>query len=184
MSDRIAFLNELDHPQVGFSLDTGHELDGAGENPVARLGGANAIIEGNIMARLYREAPINSIWEGSGNVMCLDVLRAMGREPESVTAFLGELELAGGANTHFDRALSKLKDELHNTDDLETRARRIAESLAITLQASLLIQHAPAAVSDAFCASRLGGQWGREYGTLTNDCDFDSIIDRAAPQMG
>ena len=146
--------------------------------------GANAIIEENVMARLYREAPINSIWEGSGNVMCLDVLRAMGREPESVTAFLGELELAGGANTHFDRALSKLKDELHNTDDLETRARRVAESLAITLQASLLIQHAPAAVSDAFCASRLGGQWGREYGTLTNDCDFDSIIDRAAPQMG
>lgn len=145
--------------------------------------GANAIIEENIMARLYREAPINSIWEGSGNIMCLDVLRAMGREPESVFAFLAEIELAQGANKYLDAAIKTVKNELRNTEDQETRARRLTETLALTLQASLLVRHAPSAVSDAFCASRLGGHWGREYGTLSTHCDFDVIINRAEPQL-
>ena len=145
--------------------------------------GANAIIEENVMARLYREAPINSIWEGSGNIMCLDILRAIGREPESIDTFIAEIELAAGANKYLDTALKNVKVSLTKVDDLETRSRQLAESLALTLQASLLVRHAPSAVSDAFCGSRLGGQWGHEYGTLSGDCDFDSIIDRAAPQL-
>lgn len=143
--------------------------------------GANAIIEENIMARLYREAPINSIWEGSGNVMCLDVLRAMGREPESAEALISELEAAKGSNPHYDAALTWIKTELTNPDDLETRARRLTETLALTLQASILLQHAPAYIADAFTNSRLGNEWGKEYGTLPATTDFTSIINRAAP---
>ena len=140
--------------------------------------GGPGYIEESIMPRLYREAPVNSIWEGSGNVMCLDVLRAMFREEAAVPAFLAELAAAAGGNANLDAAVASLKDELGDPDNLELRARGITELMALTLQGALLVQHAPAAVSDAFCASRLGARWTGAYGALPAGVDFDGIIDR------
>ncbi len=140
--------------------------------------GGPGYIEESIMPRLYREAPVNSIWEGSGNVMCLDVLRAMGREAATVPALLAELEAARGGNRLLDAATENLKDELADPGNLELRARGVTELMAVTLQGALLVRHAPAAVADAFCASRLGARWTGAYGTLPSGVDFDAIIDR------
>ena len=143
--------------------------------------GGPGYIEDTIMPRLYREAPVNSIWEGSGNVMCLDVLRAMYREEAAIPAFLAELDAARGGNAALDAATDTLRQELADPSDQELRARSITELLAVTLQAALLVQHSPAAVADAFCASRLGARWTGAYGTLPADVDFDAIIERALP---
>ncbi|MEO9166662.1 MAG: acyl-CoA dehydrogenase family protein, partial [Aquihabitans sp.] len=145
------------------------------------LGGAGYIEEAP-MARLFRESPLNGIWEGSGNVICLDVLRAAGRDPESVEALLAEIDLARGADARLDRAVADLHAELADTADLELRARRVVERMALALQGSLLVRHAPAAVADAFCASRLGGDGGRAFGTLPPTVDLDAIIERAWPR--
>ena len=133
------------------------------------------------MPRLYREAPVNSIWEGSGNIMCLDVLRAIQREKAAIPALLAELEQAKGANSVLDDAADLLVEELNNTNELECRARRITEMMAVTWQGALLVRHAPAAISDAFCASRLGTRWTGAYGGLPSSIDFAAIIDRARP---
>ncbi|MGI9426505.1 MAG: acyl-CoA dehydrogenase family protein [Hyphomicrobiaceae bacterium] len=143
--------------------------------------GGPGYIEESIMPRLYREAPVNSIWEGSGNVMCLDVLRAMQREPESVPALIGELEMARGVYRALDAAIDELKNELTHFEDLETRARALTERLAVVWQAALLVRHAPDAIADAFCASRLGERWTGTYGVLASGTDFDAIIARAMP---
>jgi len=145
--------------------------------------GGSGYIEESIMPRLYREAPINSVWEGAGNIMCLDVLRAMSREKAAVPAFLAELDAARGANAALDATASALKDELANPEDLELRARGITEMMALTLQGALLVQHAPAAVADAFCASRLGSRWTGAYGALPTGVDCDAIIKRVAPAL-
>ena len=128
------------------------------------------------MPRLYREAPLNSIWEGSGNVICLDVLRTVDREPGAVEALLAEIEAARGGDRRLDAALNRLKASLHDQTDREMRARRLAESMAVTLQAALLVRHAPPALADAFCASRLDDDWGWTYGTLPAGTAFDDII--------
>ncbi|MBT3536566.1 MAG: DNA alkylation response protein [Rhodospirillaceae bacterium] len=141
--------------------------------------GGPGYIEESIMPRLYREAPVNSIWEGSGNIMCLDVLRAMGREKAAVPAVLAELEAARGGNRALDTAAENLKNELADPENLELRARGITELMAVTLQGALLVRHAPSAVADAFCASRLGPRWTGAYGALPASVDFDAIIDRA-----
>ena len=143
--------------------------------------GGPGYIEDSILPRLYREAPVNSIWEGSGNVMCLDVLRAMFREDTAVPAFLAEIEAAAGGNPALDAAIGALKVELDDRENLELRARGITEAMALTLQGSLLVQHAPAAVADAFCASRLGPRWRGAYGALPAGLDFDAIIERTTP---
>jgi putative acyl-CoA dehydrogenase len=143
--------------------------------------GGPGYVEESIMPRLYREAPVNSIWEGSGNVMCLDVLRAMFREEAAVPAVLAELEAARGGNAALDAATTALEQELAQSEDLELRARGLTEMMAITLQGALLVQHAPAAVADAFCASRLGSRWTGAYGALPAGVDFDAIIERAVP---
>jgi len=145
------------------------------------LGGAGFIEEGP-MARLFRESPLNGIWEGSGNVICLDVLRAAGRDPDSVEALMAELELARGADRRLDEALIDLQAELADSTELESRARRIVERAALTLQGSLLVRHAPEAVADAFCATRLGGEGGRALGTLPPSADVVSILERAWPR--
>jgi putative acyl-CoA dehydrogenase len=145
--------------------------------------GGNGYVEESPMPRLYREAPLNSIWEGSGNVNALDTLRAMMKSPESVEAFFGEVELAAGANDHLDSFTASVKQELRNTDDLEYRARRVVEHLALALQGSLLVRHSPAEVSDAFCASRLGGEHGRALGTLPPGVDCEAVIERHRPQL-
>ncbi|MBU2665347.1 acyl-CoA dehydrogenase family protein [Actinoplanes bogorensis] len=137
--------------------------------------GGNGYVEESGLPRLYRDAPLNSIWEGSGNVQALDVLRTMQRSPESVEAFFAEL--APGADRHLDAAIRRLRDAKPDEPD----ARRLVELMALTLQASLLVRHTPAAVADAFCASRLGGDWGHTFGTLGSAADTAAIVDRAAP---
>ncbi|MEZ0353611.1 acyl-CoA dehydrogenase family protein [Mycobacterium sp. pR1184] len=144
--------------------------------------GGNGYIEESGMPRLYREAPLVSIWEGSGNVAALDVLRAMTREPETVEAFFGELELARGAHRRYDDAVELAAKELADPDDREFRARILVERLAILLQAGLLLRHGQTAVAEAFVATRLGGNWGRAYGTLPRGTDTDAILNRAAIQ--
>jgi putative acyl-CoA dehydrogenase len=143
--------------------------------------GGNGYVEESGMPRLYREAPLLSIWEGSGNVNALDVLRAMGREPVVVQALFDELNQARGENPHLDGAIERIGRELGDLEAIETRARRIVELMALTLQGSLLVRHAPAAVADAFCASRLGGDWGHAFGTLPAGADIDAILERALP---
>jgi putative acyl-CoA dehydrogenase len=145
--------------------------------------GGNGYVEESGLPRLFRESPLNSIWEGAGNVNCLDVLRALEREPESLEAVRNELRLARGANRQLDVALADLEAELADRDDLELRARRLVEHLALCLQASLLVRHAPAEIADAFCATRLGGAGGRAYGTLPRGIDAASIIERHRPRL-
>jgi putative acyl-CoA dehydrogenase len=143
--------------------------------------GGNGYVEESGMPRLYREAPLSSIWEGSGNVAALDALRAMGKQPESVEAFFTEVGKASGADARLDDATARLHKELANFSDIEYRARRVVESMALVLQGSLLVRHAPAAVADAFCASRFGGDWGIAFGTLPPGVDTTAIITRAHP---
>jgi putative acyl-CoA dehydrogenase len=143
-------------------------------------GGAGYVEESG-MPRLYREAPLASIWEGSGNVMSLDVLRALTRSPRSLEVFLAEIEEAHGADSRLDARVGALKDQFVEPETLETRARRVVEDMALCLQGSLLVRHAPPAVADAFCASRLGGDGGLEYGTLPAGSDFEGIIARSRP---
>jgi len=140
--------------------------------------GGNGYVEESGMPRLYREAPLASVWEGSGNVMSLDVLRALARSPRSLEVFLDEVSLAAGANAALDAHVVRLQRELGSADDLEARARRVVEGLALALEGSLLVRFAPPAVSDAFCASRLAGLGGREYGTLPGGTDFGALIER------
>ena len=143
--------------------------------------GGPGYIEDGPMARLYREAPLNSIWEGSGNVLCLDVLRAMAREAEAVPALLAETDAARGGHPALDRAADALRDDLSRPEEFESGARALTERMALALQASLLVRHAPQAVADAFCASRLGDRWTGAYGTLPPGTDTEAILTRALP---
>jgi putative acyl-CoA dehydrogenase len=133
------------------------------------------------MPRLYRESPLNSIWEGSGNVQCLDVLRAMVRGPEALEAFFAEVAEGAGVDARLDAAAEELRAELTDLDAIESRARRVVERMALVLQGSLAVRFADEAVADAFCASRLGGDWGQAFGTLPRSTDFERIISRHAP---
>jgi putative acyl-CoA dehydrogenase len=144
--------------------------------------GGNGYVEESILPRLYREAPLNSIWEGSGNVNALDVLRAMGKEPESVTAFFAEVDAARGADARLDRAVIALRADLADPDDIESRARSLVERMAVALQASLLLRHGVPAVAGLFAASRLDGDGGRAFGTLRPDPQFGSVIERHRPR--
>jgi putative acyl-CoA dehydrogenase len=142
--------------------------------------GGNGYVEESGMPRLYRESPLGSIWEGSGNVQCLDVLRAMVKSPDAVEAFFGEIAEAQGAEPRLDRYVADLRDELSDMEGIEARARRIVERMALALQGSLLVRHGDPAVADAFCASRLDGDWGGAFGTLPHGVDFARIIERHA----
>ncbi len=141
--------------------------------------GGNGYVEDSGMPRIYRELPLLSIWEGSGNVAALDALRAIGREPQSLERFFTEVELAAGADHRLDDAVALVKKELSDADDLELRARRLVEQLALVLQGSLLVQHAPAAVADAFCATRLSRDWGGAFGTMPQGLDLQPVLERA-----
>ncbi|MFT3926120.1 MAG: acyl-CoA dehydrogenase family protein [Myxococcales bacterium] len=145
------------------------------------LGGAGYVEESGLPL-LYREAPVNSIWEGSGNVQCLDVLRALGRDPAALEALLGELDEARGADATLDAVISELKHafpDVTQLTSLEARARYLVERFALTLAASLLFRHAPEFVASAFCATRLGGQGGAEYGAFSANIESEHIIERA-----
>ncbi|WP_427385354.1 acyl-CoA dehydrogenase family protein [Janibacter sp. G56] len=133
--------------------------------------GGNGYVEEHGLARLYRQAPLNSIWEGSGNVNALDVLRAATREPAAVAALVAELDLARGADATLDRAIDEARASLGSLrpEDAETDARRLVERLAVTLQAALMVRHSPTAIAAAFVRSRLGGEHGMSFGTLPTD---------------
>jgi putative acyl-CoA dehydrogenase len=145
--------------------------------------GGNGYVEESGMPRLFRESPLNSIWEGSGNVNALDVLRALAKSPEVYQAYFDEVELAAGADARLDAFVTATRAEFEDLADVEVRTRRIVERLALCLQGSLLVRNAPAAVADAFCASRLAGDWGHAFGTLPASTDFAAIIDRHAPPV-
>ena len=146
------------------------------------LGGNGYVEEGGegVMARIYREMPLNSIWEGAGNIMALDLLRGL-RKGDAVAALAHELAPARGQQAALDRLADALPARIEAMAS-ETEARRLAQDVALAVQAALLVQTAPAAVADAFCASRLGGDWGQAFGTLGAGTDFDSIIQRAQPR--
>ena len=144
--------------------------------------GGSGVMEDSPMPRLFRESPVNAIWEGSGNIQCLDVLRAMQRTPGVVGAFFDELGLALGANTALDRWVANLHHDLNDLDDIEYRARHLVDQMALAIQGSLLVRHAPEAVADAFCASRLDQGGHRQYGSLPRGVDCAAIIERATPQ--
>ncbi|MDP9116092.1 MAG: acyl-CoA dehydrogenase family protein [Actinomycetota bacterium] len=141
--------------------------------------GGNGYIEDSGMPRLYREAPLVSIWEGSGNVAALDTLRAMAKEPDTIESFFEELELASGSDARFDDALALLRKEFADGEQLQYRARRVVERMALLLQGALLLQHGDPAVADAFAATRLSRDWGVAYGTLPTGLDTSTILDRA-----
>ncbi len=142
--------------------------------------GGNGYVEDSGMPRLYREMPVNSIWEGSGNVMCLDVLRAATRSPDSLDALMAELREATGADRRFDQFCARLEADFARRPQ-ESEARRLVERLVLAIQGALLIRNANDAMADAFCASRLGGDWGGVLGTLPNSIDAAGISRAAAP---
>ncbi|MEV4709173.1 isovaleryl-CoA dehydrogenase [Actinoplanes sp. NPDC049316] len=142
--------------------------------------GGNGYVEDSGLPRLYRDAPLNSIWEGSGNVQALDVLRTLRREPGSLEAFRAEVAAAQGADRRLDAAAAALVPLL-TAEDLEGQARRVVERMAVVLQGALLVRHAPAVVADAFCASRLGGDWGHTFGTLPAGAGTGALVERALP---
>ncbi|EFH83273.1 isovaleryl-CoA dehydrogenase [Ktedonobacter racemifer] len=143
--------------------------------------GGNGYVEESIMPRLYREMPLNSIWEGSGNVNCLDVLRALAKQPQVLESFFTEVAPARAANKHLSDAVQALQQELSHLDNIEWRARFLVERMALILQGALLVQHAPAPLADAFCTSRLGGTWGHAFGTLPPGIDSQAILARSLP---
>ncbi len=146
--------------------------------------GGNGYVEESGMPRLVRESPLMSIWEGSGNVQCLDALRAMVKSPASTEVLFTEIGEASGADARFDRYVDRLKTSIETSPEtLEVRARRVVEGLALAFQGSLLIRHGDPAVSDAFCASRLDGDWGEAFGTLPAGLQYDSIIERSTPRI-
>ena len=138
--------------------------------------GGPGYIEESVMPRLYREAPLNSIWEGSGNVMCLDVLRALQRDKNALPALFKELDLAKGVNRNFDVSLANLKSKLESSRGIETEARLITEKMACLIQASIFIRSGQEEKISAFCYSRLGSIWSGAFGTLSEDTNFDEII--------
>ncbi|MEU0287958.1 acyl-CoA dehydrogenase family protein [Streptomyces sp. NPDC006147] len=143
--------------------------------------GGNGYVEESGMPRLVRESPLNSIWEGAGNVQALDVLRALRREPAALDAYLREVGKARGADHRLDAAIKDLLTDLADLEGVEGRARRLTERLALVLQGSLLVRHAPPEVADAFCAGRLGGDAGSAFGTLPYTLDLASVVERARP---
>ncbi|MEU5704994.1 acyl-CoA dehydrogenase family protein [Streptomyces aurantiacus] len=143
--------------------------------------GGNGYVEESGMPRLLRESPLNSIWEGAGNVQALDVVRALHREPAALNAYLQEVGLARGADHRLDGAIKSLLTELADLGGVEGRARRLVERIAVVLQGSLLVRFAPPEVADAFCASRLGGDWGSSLGTLPHTLDLAAVVERARP---
>ncbi|MBC6958274.1 MAG: isovaleryl-CoA dehydrogenase [Lautropia sp.] len=144
--------------------------------------GGSGVMEDSPFPRLFRESPVNAIWEGSGNVQCLDVLRAMQKTPAVVGAFFAELAKARGANATLDRYVAALHKEFGDLAELEYRARDVVDRMALALQAALLVQHAPAAVADAFCASRLAASGHHNYGALPRGVDCAAIVARATPR--
>jgi putative acyl-CoA dehydrogenase len=133
------------------------------------------------LARIYREMPVNSIWEGSGNIMCLDVLRALGRMPDAAALLLSEFADAAHADKRLARLIGRLDRRFKASETNESQARSIVRDLVLASQAALLLKHSPTAVAEAFCASRLGDEPGGTFGLLPSGTDLRAIVDRTAP---
>jgi len=144
--------------------------------------GGSGYVEESSLPRLYRQAPVNSIWEGSGNVQCLDVLRALAKEPATLDAVVSELSLAKGGHRLLDRELEALPGALGDRESLEPRARRVVERLALALQAALLVRAGNTAIADAWCTSRLGPERGQAFGTLDPSAPVKTLLERALPE--
>lgn len=145
--------------------------------------GGNGYVEESIMPRLYRESPVNAIWEGSGNVIALDVVRAIARQPEGVAAFLAEVDIARGADRRLDQSIDRLVSDVAHPTDPEAGARRLVERMAITWAAGLVVRHTTPAVADAYLSSRLAGDHGSLYGTLPPSLSLAEIAARAIPPI-
>ena len=145
--------------------------------------GGNGYVEESGMPLLFRESPLNSIWEGSGNVDALDVLRARQREPETLQAWLSEVGAVRGEDSRLDTAVDDVLADLADLQDVEVRARRLAAAMASCLQGALLLRHGNPAVADAFCATRLAGDWGGVFGTLPRGLDLAAIVSRTTPHL-
>ncbi len=143
--------------------------------------GGSGYVEENALSRIYREMPVNSIWEGSGNIMCLDVLRALRKAPEVSDAVIAELDAARGAHPAYDRFCAGLRARLTDGAEHESAARRLTQDLALALQASLLARHSTPVVFDSFVRSRLGADWSGAFGALAPNLPFDALIERAMP---
>jgi putative acyl-CoA dehydrogenase len=143
--------------------------------------GGGGYVEDGVMTRIYRQSPLNSIWEGSGNIVCLDILRAIRRDPRSAQELVAELEKSRGANRLLDRIIDEAKSILVGQHD-EALARRLAETTALALQGAILVRNAPDFVSDAFCATRLCDHPGLSCGAIDAKIDVDALISRAMPQ--
>ncbi|GAA3949539.1 isovaleryl-CoA dehydrogenase [Allohahella marinimesophila] len=146
--------------------------------------GGSGVMEDSIMPRLLRESPVNAIWEGSGNVQCLDILRALAKSPASLEVYFNEVGAAKGSDARFDVFLVKLQSDLMNTDNLEYRARNLVDRLALVMQGALMIRHSSSAMAEAFCATRMGLHGGLNYGNLPVNTNAASIIARATPVVG
>jgi putative acyl-CoA dehydrogenase len=144
--------------------------------------GGNGYVEESLLPRLYREAPVNAIWEGSSNIICLDVLRAMSREKETAEALVEEIRLAKGNNRELDAFTEKLSADV-TSSPAESDCRHLVERMALALQGALLVRHGDAEVARAFCLSRLGGEGGQAFGTLPSGIDFARILERARPRI-
>ncbi|GAB7529151.1 acyl-CoA dehydrogenase family protein [Pseudomonas sp. 3A(2025)] len=207
MQNVLADLALESEAALALTLRMAHALDNAGDDHQARfirlvtavgkywickrapamineaaecLGGAG-YIEDSILPRLYREAPVNSIWEGSGNVQCLDVLRALAREPGVLDALFDELD-DGRGDADLSRHVQQLKHQLADREDLPYRARQLTEDIAVALQARLLLDAGVSAVSDGFIAGRLRTP-ARAYGALPRGVDCETLLARASPQV-
>jgi putative acyl-CoA dehydrogenase len=141
--------------------------------------GGNGYVEESGMPRLYREAPLMGIWEGSGNVSALDALRAMATRPECIEVLFDELAKTAGHDARLDAHVAGLRPQLEEFETIQYRGRKVAEDIALALQGALLVRHGHPAVADAFLASRLGGQWGGAFGTLPTGLDLAPILERA-----
>ncbi len=149
--------------------------------------GGNGFVEESSMPRLLRDSPLNSIWEGSGNVIALDVLRVMSKEPESFEGLLEEVDLVAGADPRLDRTIANARQQIaslaSSPDSAAYVARRVVERLALVLQASLVVRHSPPGVAEAFLASRIAGDGGLAFGTLPPGLEAEAIIDRHRPKL-
>ena len=143
--------------------------------------GGNGYVEETDLARIYREMPLLSIWEGSGNVMCLDVIRSLAREPETLEALHAKLSAIKGSDRRFDQFVAETLTLLNNPS--EAQGRQIAHRIALAIQGERLITDAPEFVADTFCATRLTGEasWGASFGTLPDEGSIDALLARAAP---
>jgi putative acyl-CoA dehydrogenase len=141
--------------------------------------GGNGYVEESGMPRLYREAPLMGIWEGSGNVSALDTLRAMASRPECVDVLFDELAKTTGQDPRLDTHIGALKAGLEDMETIQYRARKVAEDISLALQGSLLVRHGHPAVAEAFLATRMGGQWGGAFGTMPTGLDLAPILERA-----